>query len=270
MIIRRPAVAGQFYAGTPTSLEEDLRRLTGGARPPSAPRALALVVPHAGYVYSGGVAGRTYVAAALADRAVILCPNHTGMGEAIALYDEGAWETPLGPVDVDAPLARRILANDPDARVDAAAHRREHALEVQLPFLQHLVGRFTFVPICVGTTDRASLLGLGRAVAEAIRDVAGGALIVMSSDMSHYIPAREAEAIDRVAIDRILALDPEGLHRTVLDRRISMCGIAPVTAGLHAARLLGARSARLVAYAHSGETSGDFGSVVGYAGIVVE
>lgn len=269
MIIRRPAVAGQFYAGDPAALKDDLQRLTGGLRPPADPRAIALMVPHAGYVYSGRVAAATYTAARLASRVVILCPNHTGRGEAIALYDEGAWETPLGRALVDTPLARAVLDRCPGARVDAAAHRMEHALEVQIPFLQHLLSSLSFVPICVGTLHLPTLLALGRAVAGAVTAEAPEALVIISSDMSHYVPAAVAETKDRRAIDRILALDPEGLHRTVTQQDISMCGIAPATAGLQAARLLGAQSARMVAYANSGDTSGDFRSVVGYAGVVV-
>jgi hypothetical protein len=269
MNIRRPAVAGQFYPGDPAALRDDLQRLTGGRTPPPEPRALALMVPHAGYMYSGPVAGATYTAARLVSRVVILCPNHTGVGEPIALYDDGAWDTPLGMAPVDAPLARAILKGCSAARVDATAHRGEHSLEVQVPFLQHLLARFSFVPICVGTLHLPTLLALGRAVAAAIAETAEEAVVIISSDMSHYLPADLAERRDRRALDRMLALDPEGLHRTVLEEDISMCGIAPATAGLQAARLLGARSARLVAYSNSGEATGDFGSVVAYAGVVV-
>ncbi len=269
MTNRRPAVAGQFYPGDPAALKNDLQLLTGGGTPPQEPRAVALMVPHAGYMYSGRVAGVTYTAARLASRIVILCPNHTGVGEPIALYDEGAWDTPLGAVPVDAPLARAILEGCGAARVDAAAHRGEHALEVQLPFLQHLLGRFSFVPICIGTLRLPVLLDLGRAVAAALAAAPAETMVIISSDMSHYLPADVAEKRDRRALDRLLALDPEGLHRIVLDEDISMCGIAPATAGLQAARLLGARSARLVAYSNSGETTGDFSSVVAYAGVVV-
>jgi len=269
MTIRRPAVAGQFYPGDPAALRSNLQALTGGRTPPVEPRALALMVPHAGYQYSGRVAGATFTAARLASRAVILCPNHTGEGASIALFDEGAWDTPLGAAPVDAPLARAILSRCRAASVDATAHRKEHSLEVQVPFLQHLVGSFSFVPVCVGTLHLPTLLDLGRAVAAAIAEADGEVVVIISSDMSHYLPADRAERLDRMALDRALALDPEGLHRTVLEEDISMCGIAPATAGFQAARLLGARTARLVAYSHSGEATGDFGSVVAYAGVVV-
>src|SRR6059036_2875492 len=163
-MIRRPAVAGQFYPANPEALRNDMVALTRGKSPPAEPRGIALLVPHAGYMYSGRVAGETYTAVRLAGRAVILCPNHTGLGEAIAINDEGDWETPLGRVPVDAVLARAVLAGCGEARVDRAAHAREHSLEVQLPFLQHLVGHVAFVPICVGTLRLETLLGLGRAV----------------------------------------------------------------------------------------------------------
>jgi MEMO1 family protein len=268
-MIRRPAVAGQFYPANPQSLRKLLMELTQGKRPPEEPRAIALMVPHAGYVYSGRVAAETYTAARLASRVVILCPNHTGQGEAIATIDEGEWDTPLGRVPVDTRLAREILAGCRKARVDWTAHAREHSLEVQLPFLQLLVQGVTLVPICVGTLDLHVLLELGQAVAAAIGSGQGDVLLIMSSDMSHYVPAAIASQQDHKAIERVLALDPEGLHRVVLEEDISMCGVAPAVAGLEAARRIGAGAARLVAYGHSGETTGDLRSVVGYAGVAV-
>jgi AmmeMemoRadiSam system protein B len=269
---RRPAVAGRFYPADPETLRSDLRDLTEGRTPPSgavAPQGIALLVPHAGYIYSGRVAAKTYTSVPLPGRIVILCPNHTGAGEAIAVNDEGAWETPLGAAPIDASLAGEILARCGAARVDAEAHRREHSLEVQIPFLQYLAGEFRFVPICVGTMRLPLLLDLGRAVAEAIDAAREDVLLVISSDMSHYLPAPVAEAQDRKAIDRVLAVDPEGLHRIVREEDISMCGVAPAVAGLEAARRRGARSGRLVAYGTSGDTSGDFDSVVGYAGVAI-
>ena len=254
-MIRRPAVAGQFYPADPQSLRNELVTLTQGKFPPAEPRGVALMVPHAGYMYSGRVAGETYTAVRLARRVVILCPNHTGHGEA--------------RVPVDSSLARGVLEGCRDVRIDWAAHRHEHSLEVQLPFLQHLVADVTFVPLCVGTHQLETLLDLGRAVASAIDSAGEDVLLIVSSDMSHYIPASMAARKDHQAIDRVLALDPEGLHRVVREEAISMCGVAPAVAGLEAARRIGAREARLVAYSHSGETTGDLRSVVGYAGVAV-
>ncbi len=266
---RRPAVAGRFYPADPETLRQDLRRLTEGHGPPAKARGIALLVPHAGYVYSGRVAGATYTSVRLPGRAVILCPNHTGEGEAVAVMDRGAWDLPLGAAPIDEPLAAGILSLCPAARVDAEAHRKEHSLEVQIPFLQYLVGAIRFVPVCVGTLHLQLLLDLGRALAEALGQAGDDVLLVISSDMSHYVPAIEAERRDRKALDRILAIDPQGLHRVVLEEEISMCGIAPAVAGLEAARRLGARTARLIAYSHSGVASGDLSSVVGYAGVAI-
>ncbi len=268
-MIRRPAVAGHFYPADPESLRRELDRMTGGLRPPDSPRGVALMVPHAGYIYSGRVAAAAYTSVGLASRVVILGPNHTGAGEAIAVMNEGAWRLPLGDAPIDEELACAILARCRAARVDEAAHLREHSLEVQVPFLQHLRPGLRFVPICVGTQHLPLLLDLGRAVAEATRDLGAEILVVISTDMSHYVPQAVAEREDRKAIDRVLALEPEGLHRIVLQEGISMCGIAPAVAGLEAARHLGARSARLIAYATSGERSGDYQAVVGYAGVAV-
>jgi MEMO1 family protein len=268
-MIRRPAVAGQFYPADAESLRKEIERLAVGRMPPEEPRGIALMVPHAGYAYSGRVAATTYTSVRLAKRLVLLGPNHTGEGEAIAVMDRGAWQSPLGRAPIDPDLASSILTRCPEAKVDEAAHRRAHALEVQVPFLQYLIPTLRFVPICVGTLHLAALLDLGEAVAEAIRRAGGDVLVVISSDMSHYVPASVALSADRKAIDRILALDPAGLHRLVLEEGISMCGIAPAVAGVEAARRLGARAARLVAYATSGDTTGDDRSVVGYAGVAV-
>lgn len=272
-MIRQPAVAGTFYPADPGSLRRDLEERTGErgvARPAGGAPPVALLVPHAGYVYSGRIAAATYTAAPLPERLILLGPNHTGEGAPIAVMAEGAWSTPLGQAPIDAVLARDLLARCAAAEIDARAHRREHALEVQIPFLQHLVPGFRFVPVCVGTHRLESLLDLGRALAEASAAAQGRApLIVISSDMSHYLPAPVARRQDQKALDRVLAVDPEGLLRVVLEDDISMCGVAPAVAGLEAARRLGVVSGRLIAYGHSGEINGDTRSVVGYAGVLL-
>lgn len=271
-MIRQPAVAGTFYPADPEQLRRDLETLTGGPGPrpdPVETAPVALMVPHAGYVYSGRIAAAAYTSVALPRRFVILCPNHTGAGGPVAVMETGAWETPLGPAPIDEELARDILERGRHATVDVAAHRREHSLEVQIPFLQHLAPGFRFVPICVGTQELPVLLDLGRAVAGAVGSADGAPLIVISSDMSHYIPAAVAQRQDRKAIDRVLAIDPEGLQRVVLQDDISMCGVAPAVAGLEAARRLGAARGRLIAYGNSGDVNGDTRSVVGYAGVLL-
>jgi AmmeMemoRadiSam system protein B len=267
--MRRPAVAGTFYPADPAALRDVIDDMTEGRKPPSAPLARAILVPHAGYIYSGRIAAQTFLATHLPERIVILGPNHTGEGQSIAIMTKGTWTTPLGEAAIDAPLAAAILEGCDAARADATAHRKEHSLEVQVPFLQHLAPGFRFVPICVGTQRLPALLDLGRAVAAAAQKAGGDVLLVLSSDMSHYVPAAFAERQDRMAIDRILEIDPGGLHEVVEREDISMCGFAPAVAGLEAARRLGAGSSRLVAYGHSGERTGDHSSVVTYAGVAI-
>jgi len=264
-MVREPAVAGRFYEGDRRALARDVVRLLaagGGADPV---RAVGVVAPHAGYLYSGGVAGAVYRRAAVPARVIILGPNHTGLGELAALWTGEAWRTPLGDVPVDAALTAS-LAEGP-VTADRRAHAHEHSLEVQVPFLQVARPDVAIAALCLGPLDYGECEALGRTVAKAAR--ASGALVVASSDMSHYIPAAEARAKDRRAIDRILALDPEGLHRTVRREGITMCGVIPATVMLVAAKELGATGAELVRYAHSGEVTGDDDAVVGYAGVVV-
>lgn len=281
--VREPAVAGSFYPSDPAALKtlvaaclavspseacEDPSDAGPAASPPPG-RIIALVVPHAGYVYSGRIAGATYAAATLPRAFVILCPNHTGEGHPLAVMNRGGWTTPLGLVRIDEPLADALLDSCPAAEADARAHQHEHSLEVQLPFLQTLLGDFTFVPVCLGTSRLERLTELGEAIAAATAGAAVEACVVISTDMSHYLPAASARRLDRLAIERILAIDPEGLHRAVTAHDISMCGFAPAVAGLAAARKRGATAARLVAYGHSGQETGDLSSVVAYAGALV-
>ena len=268
-MIRRPAVAGSFYPAGEAVLRSELEALIAGSREQEGPPPRALLVPHAGYVYSGRIAARTYLSGPLPERFIVLGPNHTGEGEPIAVQSEGAWRTPLGDAPIDQPLAAAVLAEAGRARDDAAAHRREHSIEVQLPFLQHLAPGSRCVPICVGTHRLDALLELGGALARVIGACADPVTLVLSSDMTHYEPADQVERRDRPALERILAIDPEGLWHVVRDGGITMCGVAPAVAGLEAARRLGARAASLVAYGHSGQTSGDMTSVVAYAGVTV-
>ena len=263
---RRPAVAGSFYPAHTETLEREVRACLGEVR--GSRRAVAVLSPHAGYIYSGSCAGRTYAEIAVPGLAVVLCPNHTGLGEPLALMTEGEWETPLGTVPVDGALAMRLKDLDPEISIDAGAHTREHALEVQLPFLQVLRPGIRIVPLCVGTRRLSSLLGLGDAIAGAIRASGEDVLIVISSDMSHYIPFEKARLRDAIAIDRMENLDAEGLHEAVESEDISMCGYCPAVAGIRAARSLGATRGTLVCYTSSGDRTGDYDEVVAYAGMV--
>ena len=266
--IRTPAVAGRFYPRDADELRRDVLQYTANEEKNLIP-AIGCIAPHAGYVYSGHVAGAVYSQMKIPRRVIVLCPNHTGMGHPLAIMTRAGWQTPLGEVAADAELGDALLQRFPLLREDSAAHRSEHAIEVQLPFLQTLHPDLTLVPIAVGTSDFNVLHGLGQALADVISTQPEKILIIASSDMNHY----ESDAITRVkdhkAIERVLALDARGLWETVKKENITMCGFGPSVAMLTAAVQLGAKSATLVKYATSGEVSGDYDQVVGYAGIVV-
>jgi AmmeMemoRadiSam system protein B len=269
--VRFPAVAGQFYPGRAEALAGEVDEYTRESGETSAEKlhALGCIVPHAGYVFSGHVAGAVYRALQLPRRYVILCPNHTGMGEPLAIMSEGEWSTPLGEAPVDTALATALKQLVPQLREDADAHRREHALEVQLPFLQKLRPDFSFVPITVGTSRYDALEALGLAIAELGRQAREDFLIIASSDMNHY----ESDEITRIkdgrALERVLALDPAGLYEVVTREHISMCGFGPAVAMLTAAKARGATGTKLIKYATSGDINGDRKAVVGYAGVAI-
>jgi len=264
---RDPAVAGQFYPGD----SETLRHAVSGLLcAPAAPRrAFGIVSPHAGYIYSGAIAGETFASVLVPQKVVILGPNHHGLGHPAAIYPSGSWVTPLGETAIDEELAVAILESCPGTAFDRGGHRLEHSLEVQLPFIQVRAPSATIVPICLGRLALEELLAMGEGLARVLSGCGSEVLIVASSDMSHYEPSGVAREKDMRAIDRILAVDPEGLYATVREGAISMCGVLPTVVFLAAARRLGATSAELVRYGHSGEVSGDHDAVVGYAGVVV-
>jgi len=264
---REAAVAGQFYPGNPVELRKTIGSFISKTESPLD--AKAVIVPHAGYIYSGSVAGEVFSAVRLPHRFILLGPNHTGRGAALALAPAGAWRTPLGDAKIDNEMNRRLSAECAELREDASAHRCEHALEVQLPFIQALQPEFTFSAIALRTIDYSLLEVLGRAMARLIRSLKEPVLLVASSDMTHYETAKEAAKQDQFAIDKVLAVDPQGLHQTVLEKNISMCGFAPTVAVLTACRELGATSGRLIRYTNSGEASGDYSRVVAYAGMAI-
>jgi AmmeMemoRadiSam system protein B len=268
-MFRLPAVAGRFYPDDPAEL---VRQIAAFARSSEEkPRqAIACVVPHAGYRYSGHVAGAVYARLKLPRRFLLLGPRHSPRGQAQAILSDGAWQTPLGRVEIDSGLARELTGAYPRLREDDVAHRDEHALEVQLPFLQYLSGDFHFVPIALGITDYVQLELLGHAVAEVLRQQPDPVLMIASSDMNHYESDEITRHKDRLALERVLELDARGLFDTVRREGITMCGLGPVVSVLTAARLLGATRATLVRYATSGDITGDRHDVVGYAGVIVE
>ena len=267
---RRPVVAGQFYPGSARALDAEVRRYLDAApaQPDAAPTLLAMV-PHAGYVFSGGVAGLTLGQARLADTLLLLGPNHTGQGRALAVWPDGSWTTPLGPVPVDGELAAAFLAGESRLAADPAAHLQEHSLEVVLPFLQVLNPRVSIVPVAVAEHSLPALEAVARSLAAAILAAGRPVGVVVSSDMSHYVTHEQAKERDGLALQAMLDLEPARLYEVVRRHGISMCGVLPMTLGLALARALGATTARLAAYATSGQVSGDFRRVVGYAGVLV-
>jgi len=268
-LVRTPAVAGRFYPGRSEELLRLIREYEsrpGGARGP----AIGCIAPHAGYMYSGHVAGAVYSRLEIPQHCVVLCPNHTGQGVPLAVMTATTWETPLGEVAASTELGSQLLQRFPQLQEDSAAHRAEHAIEVQLPFLQAVQKNLHIVPIAVGTSDYEILRGLGEALAEVIAASASKVFMVASSDMNHYEPDALTRIKDRKAIDCVLALDARGLWEVVMREDISMCGFGPAVIMLTAARRLGASSATLARYATSGEISGDLERVVGYAGIIVK
>jgi len=276
--IRHPAVAGSWYAGSPNSLRKQIEELfTHRLGPGSLPQTVkegtrnivGLVVPHAGYMASGPVAAHAYHSLAKdgkPDVIVIFGPNHTGRGSALSIMNEGAWRTPLGDVEIDTETANQIVNASHIIDVDDRAHAYEHSIELQLPFLQYLYGsEFKFVPVCFMMQDLMSSREVGKAVAKALRGK--NALVIASSDMTHYEPQERAEKKDKIAIDAALAMDEEQYYHTVEAYGISTCGYGPVIAAIKAAKELDAKKAQLLCYKTSGDVLGDRSAVVGYAAI---
>jgi AmmeMemoRadiSam system protein B/AmmeMemoRadiSam system protein A len=266
-MIRKEAVAGQFYPAEPGKLKEMLGEYIDLEAPKED--IIGLLSPHAGYIYSGPVAGATISRVEFKDTFVILGPNHTGMGRPFAIMSQGAWKTPLGEVQIDSQLAGKIISKCSYIEEDSAAHRFEHSIEVQLPFLQYIKPDVKIVPIALFPEEPAACREIGEAIAAAIKECGDNAVIMASSDMSHYEPEQSAHEKDRQAIDAILDLDDEALFERVRKYDISMCGYGPAISLIVAARQLGARKGRLVKYQTSAAASGDRSRVVGYAGIVI-
>jgi AmmeMemoRadiSam system protein B len=267
LTIRHPAVAGRFYPRDPDQLRADVESFSPPQKPTVA--ALGCIVPHAGYMYSGHVAGAVYARLDFPQRCILMCPNHTGFGQPLAIMSQGGWDTPLGCVAIDSPLAEALKQRFPLLSEDAEAHRAEHAAEVQLPFLQSRKPDCTFVPIALGTSRFEILEALGHAIAGALQSLDERVLLIASSDMNHYENDAVTRQKDYKAIERILVMDARGLYDVVMNQHISMCGFGPTVAMLTAARQMGATATELVRYATSGDVSGDRERVVGYAGIIV-
>ena len=267
-MIRKPSVAGRFYPAGKDALSAEVSKLLGTLR--SNVHAKGIIVPHAGYMYSGHVAGAVYSLIKVPPRAIILCPNHTGMGASLAIMSSGTWQIPLGKIEIDADLAKKLMHHCRLLTEDAEAHRLEHSLEVQLPFLYAIRHDIMFVPIVIGTGGYATLERLGRAIEATRKEIGEDILVIASSDMNHYERDEITRKKDRMAINKILELDPKGLYEVVRAESISMCGYGPAIAMLNSLDDLPSRKSQLVKYATSGDVSGDNSEVVGYAGIVVQ
>jgi AmmeMemoRadiSam system protein B len=262
---RTPAVAGRFYTSDPEALRKEVEQYCSYVGEKT--KYTGCVVPHAGYMFSGATAGKVLSQIDIPDSAVILSPNHTGMGEEFSVWDGGEWETPLGNAAIDKELTDSILALENTAP-DTDAHVMEHSIEVVLPFLKVLNPEARIVPITIRCRVREQVIEFGKSLAILLESLGGDTLMIASSDMTHMEPAEQAEKKDRRCIERMEQMDPEGLFDLVIGERISMCGVFPVTAMLSACRELGVPQGQLVEYTNSGQASGDLSSVVGYAGMV--
>lgn len=266
--LRRPAVAGQFYYGSGPRLKGQVEQyeVKGTARE----KVIGIISPHAGLMYSGHVAGAVYSSIEFPETFIMLGPNHTGLGAAVSIMSSGTWEIPTGTLSVDEELSWKIMRKSSFVTEDVQAHIFEHSLEVQLPFISYFSDSARIVPITVLTASLQECEEIGKGIAGAIKEAGYKVVIAASSDMSHYVSDADARKLDGLAIKEILDLDPEGLYNTILRKGISMCGFIPVTIMLFAAKALAAREARLVKYATSGDVSGDYDHVVGYAGIIIK
>lgn len=265
---RSPAVAGQFYQGTASKLTQQVKQYINSSAVKE--HAIGILAPHAGLIYSGSVAGEVYSAIEFPKTFVLIGPNHTGLGAKVSMMASGEWEIPTGVFSIDEKLSWRIAVNTPIISKDANAHTFEHSLEVQLPFIAYFSTEPKIVPIAVMSASLEECRLLGEGIAKSIKEVNYAAVIVASSDMSHYVPDDVARQKDRKAIEMIKSLNPEGLYTVVSRERISMCGYLPAAVMLFAAKALGAIEARLIKYSTSGEVSGDYDQVVGYAGMIVK
>ena len=267
---RAPVVAGQFYNGRENALRSEVRKYLALAAEKSGRPTILAMAPHAGYVYSGAVAGKTLGRADLAGTVILLGPNHTGQGRALAVWPEGRWFTPLGGMACGSDLADVLLRAEHRLSPDYRAHLTEHSLEVMLPFLTVINPEMRIVPVSVSENRYEILASVGANMAKTLKNWSEPVSIVVSSDMSHYISHDRAKDRDALALKSMLALDPEGLLGVVRNNNITMCGVLPMTLGLIIAKALGATSAEVAAYATSGDASGDFERVVGYAGVIVD
>jgi hypothetical protein len=268
-VIRKPVVAGQFYPSNKSSLLRQIEQFVN--EDAEKIEAKGILMPHAGYIYSGLVAGQTISSIVPKETFIILGPNHTGYGEHFSIMSQGSWQTPLGKVDIDSDLATAIMQESNFLKEDQKAHMYEHSIEVELPFLQYFSKDFKFIPIVLFPAELKTYKQIADGIVKAIEKIGktDNITIIASSDMTHYEPQKEAQTKDKQALDTILELDEDGLLKKIKDLNISMCGYAAVIIMLATAKLLGAKNARLIKYQTSADISGDYSAVVGYAGVII-
>ncbi len=264
---RQAAVAGQFYPADRDELTSQLDSLLLAREKPV--KVTGLIVPHAGYIYSGAVAGEVFASVEIPQQVILIGPNHHGSGENIAVSGVDSWVTPLGDIPVATTLRGKLVQQIDALSIDDRAHQDEHSLEVMLPFLLRRQPQLQIVPIVLGQLSLADCLELGREIARVVQNTAGEVLLLASTDMNHFSTAEVSEQLDFMAIDAMTAYDPQRLYRVVRENHISMCGVLPTIVVMQAAYDLGARTCQLVRYAHSGQVNGDNRRVVGYAGLTL-
>ena len=265
-MIRNPYVAGYFYPGSATELSAMIAKYVDKTAPKE--EVVGLLVPHAGYQYSGAVTGATISRVKFKDTFIIIGPSHSGLGKPYSVMPEGTWKTPLGEVKVDEELARKIIEVSDYAEEDYRAHEEEHAVEVQLPFLQYIKPDVRIVPIILGGADADIYKQIGRDIARAIKELNREVVILASGDMTHHEPQAVAKEKDMQAVEAMLALDEDELTRRYENLHITMCAHGPVVALIAAAKELGVTGAELVKYQSSGDATGDYDDVVAYAGVI--
>ncbi len=265
-MIRYPAVAGQFYPANREELTSFMESVCHKDK--NRVKAKAVIVPHAGYIYSGAVAASVFERVKIPSTNVIMGPNHTGLGKRVSVFPEGTWVTPFGEVPVNNDISSKLIQSFP-FQSDVEAHMYEHSVEVEIPFLQYCSGfkDISIVPIVYSYISYDDCAIAGKVLANILKDE--DSLIVISSDFSHYISSEKAKKLDSIAIDAITHLNAESLYEGVVENNITMCGFIPATIGITAAKLLGATSAEVVSYRTSGDVTGDYSKVVSYAGIII-
>ncbi len=267
-MIRQPAVAGSFYPANPKELSAQLDSFLHTEHESS--KVKGLIVPHAGYIYSGSVAGEVFAIAEIPKQVILIGPNHHGTGANIAVSGADSWATPLGEIPIAIALRDQLVKEISTLSVDDQAHRYEHSLEVMLPFLLRRQPELQIVPIVLGQLSLTDCLRLGTALARVLKNCKNEVLLLASTDMNHFSSAKTSEKLDFMAIKAMTAYDPQRLYQVVQENQISMCGVLPTVTVMQAVHDLGARECQLVRYAHSGLVNGDNSSVVGYAGLILK